>query len=101
MLLKNLPLPRIDISKSDVDDPRRVEAGLDPLVEGGDVGSFKTHEERDGAAVQVSRVGGEGGIDVGVSVDPDQARVGVLGERSLRARAARRLAEIHAKMQNE
>ena len=89
VLLQDLPLSRVDVSKTDVDDLGGSEAGLDPLVEGSDVGSLETHEEGDGTSVKVSRVGGERSVDVGVSIDPDQAGVGVLGKSSLLERRER------------
>jgi len=89
ILLQDLPLSRVDVSKTDVNDLGGSEAGLDPFVERSDVGSLETHEERDGASVEVSRVGGERSVDVGVSIDPDEAGVGVLGESSLWKRRRR------------
>lgn len=66
---QDLLLLDVQVSKSDVDDVRRLEARLDPVREGGDVGTGQTEEEGDGHAVDVAAVARGGGIDVGVGVD--------------------------------
>jgi hypothetical protein len=75
VLAEDLLLAGVDVAEADVHDPVRPERGLDPR-ELGDL-LAEAEEEGDGHAVDVPGLGRLRGVDVGVGVDPDDARVGV------------------------
>lgn len=105
VFLQDLPLSRINITKTNVDQSFRFEARLDP-VEFGNVGAFETEQEGYGTSVKVTTGSCERCVDVlrdlrkekemnsklsemgrrqwvllrkthGVSVDPDESGFGV------------------------
>lgn len=75
VLTEDLLLTSIDITETDVDQAVGGEAGLDPaeLLEL----ASDSKKERDRAAVDVTTVGGLRGVNVSVSIDPDQTCIGV------------------------
>lgn len=76
ILSEDLLLARVDITETDVDKSVGGEVTVDPLVFR--KGFIETQEEGDGHAVDVTTVGGLGGVDVSVGIDPDNTSVRVV-----------------------
>ena len=74
VLLEDLALAGINVSQADVHQAVRTQERLlgDPRVEGLHIRSLQPEQERDRAAVQISRFSGLGRVDIGVSIDPDE-----------------------------
>ncbi len=67
---------------------RRLETRLYPRAKRRNIRPAQTEQKRHRAPVQISRLGRLGRVDVGVRVDPDQARAGVVSlDASVRGEA--------------
>jgi hypothetical protein len=80
--LEDVLLARVNVAQTDVHAGKvsveerggsvhvlGTQAGLQPDVEGRHVGAFEAEQEGDGAPVQVTRVGRQRRVDIGVRVD--------------------------------
>lgn len=84
VLLENLPLARINVPQSDVDQSLGLEDRVNP-AKLGDLflrGAGKAEEEGDWAAVKVARGSRQGGVDVLQGVRKDQ-QVGEVAAKSM------------------
>ncbi len=74
VVAQDLLLGRVDVAQADVDELPDVDevVGLQPAEVLGLLLAGEARQEADGHAVDVARVAGLGGVDVGVGVDPDE-----------------------------